>query len=335
MDIWPNIYIKYPTEVKGQMYIPTTNYILMTLCLIVVIAFGSSSNMEAAYGLSITITMLMTTLLLFLYFRVKRISMWVSIPITMTFLTIETTFLIANLHKFAHGGFATILIAGVIFTLMYIWYNGRRIKNRCDMYEPIKESIPVLEDISNDASIPKFATHLVYVTRAKYPNEMESKIIHSLIHLQPKRADTYWFVYMTRSDEPYEFNYTVKTFSQKKIFRIDINAGFKLGIHIDKYIRQIAREMEERGIVSLESRYPALVTHHIEGDFRFVVVERILRGDIQLSVYRKTILTLYYYMKKFSTSDTQILDLDPTNVTVESVPLSNYQATNNSQHKRH
>jgi len=326
MDIWPNIYIKYPTEVKGQMFIPTTNYILMVLCLLVVIAFGSSSNMEAAYGLSITITMLMTTLLLFLYFRIKHISLWFAVPITLLFVTVETSFLIANLHKFAHGGFATILIAGVIFFLMYIWYNGRRIKNRAVTYEPIKGTIPILEDISNDNTIPKFATHLVYVTRAKYPNEIERKVIYSLIHFLPKRADTYWFVYMTRSDEPYEFNYTVKTFSPNKIFRIDISAGFKLGIHIDKYIHQIAKEMEEKGMVSLDSRYPSLLKHNIIGDFRFVVVERILRGSAPLPPIKRIILTAYYYMKKMSTSDTQILDLDPTNVTVESVPLFSVMA---------
>jgi KUP system potassium uptake protein len=298
----------------------------MVLCLLVVIAFGSSSNMEAAYGLSITITMLMTTLLLFLYFRIKHISLWFAVPITLLFMTVETSFLIANLHKFAHGGFATILIAGVIFFLMYIWYNGRRIKNRAVTYEPIKGTIPILEDISNDNTIPKFATHLVYVTRAKYPNEIERKVIYSLIHFLPKRADTYWFVYMTRSDEPYEFNYTVKTFSPNKIFRIDISAGFKLGIHIDKYIHQIAKEMEEKGMVSLDSRYPSLLKHNIIGDFRFVVVERILRGSAPLPPIKRIILTAYYYMKKMSTSDTQILDLDPTNVTVESVPLFSVMA---------
>ncbi|MBB3188325.1 KUP/HAK/KT family potassium transporter [Microbacter margulisiae] len=321
MDIWPNIYIKYPTEVKGQMYIPMVNYILLTLCLAIVLAFRSSNNMEAAYGLSITITMLMTTMLLFLYFRMQHISLWISITITAFFLTVETNFLIANLNKFAHGGFATIIIAGIIFVFMYVWYNGRRIKNRAVTYQPIKSTIPVLEEISTDTTIPKFATHLVYVTRAKYPNEIERKVIYSLIHLLPKRADTYWFVYLSRSDEPYEFSYTVKTFSQQKIFRIDINAGFKLGIHIDKYIRQIALEMEEKGMVSLASRYPSLYNHHIGGDFRFVVVERILQGDTKLPPVKKTILSFYYFMKRFSTSDTQILGLDPTSVTVESVPL--------------
>jgi KUP system potassium uptake protein len=333
MDIWPNIYIKYPSEVKGQMYIPSVNYTLMTLCVLIVLAFKSSTNMEAAYGLSITITMLMTTLLLFLYFKATNKPLWVSLPLSLFFLTIETSFLIANLHKFSHGGFATIVIAGVIFTLMYIWYNGRRIKNRCVSYEPIKSSIPILEEISNDNAIPKFATHLVYVTRAKYPNEMESKILYSLISKQPKRADTYWFVYLVRSDDPYEFTYTVKTFSSQKIFRVDVTAGFKRGVHMDTYIHQIAKEMEEKGIVDLSSRYTSLANHHIEGDFRFVVVERVLRVEMQAPAMKKTILTLYYWMKKLSTSDTQILDLDPTNVTVEMVPMSNIMPTHPKRRK--
>jgi KUP system potassium uptake protein len=321
MDIWPNIYIKYPTEIKGQMYIPAINHMLMVLCLVMVLAFQSSANMEAAYGLSITITMLMTSSLLFLYFRTRQIALWLSVPLTLFFLTIEGSFLIANLHKFAHGGFASLMIAGCMFLLMYTWYNGRRIKNRCVTYEPIKGYIPVIERISADKEIPKYATHLIYVTRAKYPNEMESKIIYSIINKQPKRADTYWFVYLTRSDEPYEFSYTVKTFAPKKIFRIDIRAGFKRGVHMDKYIHDIARDMEERGQVILESRYESLSEFHIEGDFRFVVVERVLRGDIGLPPFKKIILGMYNLIKRFSTSDTQILDLDPTNVTLEMVPL--------------
>lgn len=323
MDIWPNIYIKYPSKFKGQMYIPAVNYMLMILCLLMVFAFRSSANMEAAYGLSITITMLMTSTLLFLYFRTKQYSLWFCVPLTLFFMTIEGSFLTANLHKFMHGGFASVLIAGCMFAFMYIWYNGRRIKNRSVTYEPIKGAIPVLEQISSDQTIPKFATHLVYVTRAKYPNEMETKVLYSLINKQPKRADTYWFVYLIRSDEPYEFSYTVKTFSPKKIFRIDITSGFKLGVHIDTYLHKIAKAMEEKGLVELESRYPSLAINHIEGDFRFVVVERILRGDMQMAPMKKALLSLYYIMKRFSTSDTQILDLDPSNVTVEMVPLFN------------
>ncbi len=321
LDLWPNIKIKYPTEVRGQMFIPDINYVLMILCILIIIIFQSSSNMEAAYGLSISITMLMTTLLLFLYMRSKNFSLWRTIPITLCFLTVETGFLVANSIKFMHGGFITILIAGILFFIMYIWYNGRRIKNRCVTYEKIMPVIPIIDELSEDREIPKYATHLVYVTRAKYKTEIESKIVYSLIHRQPKRADTYWFVYLVRSDEPYEFEYKVIPYVDKKIFRVVITAGFKLGLHVDDYIKKIAHEMEEREEVDLTSRYPSLRSNQITGDFRFVVVDRIMRNSLKLSFSKKTVLSLYSVIKKFATSDSRILDLDPSSVTRESAPL--------------
>lgn len=248
--------------------------------------------------------------------------MFFAIPMTAFFLLIETGFFVANMIKFAHGGYITILIAGVILFIIYIWYNGRRIKNRSTRYAPIGKFIPIIEQISNDQSIPKFCTHLVYVTRAKYSDEMETKIIQSLIHRQPKRADTYWFVYLKRSDEPYVFNFDVKTFIPEKIFRLDIEAGFKMGIHVDNYVRQICKTLEKQGEVDLTSRYPSLRGEKIEGDFRFVVVERIIR-NMELPTVQKAIMNLYYGIKKFTTSDTEILDLDPSVVSVEYVPIKN------------
>jgi len=321
LGLWPNIKIKYPTELKGQMFIPGINYILMTLCVLIIYAFKSSSNMEAAYGLSITITMLMTTLLLFLYMQSTNVKLWRSIPITLCFLFIEGGFLVANSVKFSHGGFITILIAGVIFFIMYIWSNGHRIKNRCVTYEKIAPVIPVLDQLSKDTHVPKFATHLIYVTRAKYKTDIESKIVYSLINRQPKRADTYWFVYLSRSDEPYEFNYSITTFIKEKIFRVDIITGFKLGFHVDDYLRKIVERMEDNGDVDLLSRYPSLRKNKIRGDFRYMVVERIMRNNLSLPFYKKAILSFYGAIQRFVTSDTQILDLDPSNVTVESAPL--------------
>lgn len=332
LDLWPNIQIKYPTEIKGQMYIPGINHALMVMCVIMVLAFQSSTNMEAAYGLSITITMMMTTMLLFIYLQYLKKPLWFSIPLTSFFLLVESMFFIANMFKFAHGGFATIIIAGFIFGVMMIWYNGRRIKNRCISYEPIKPTIDALDRISTDETIPKFATHLVYVTRAKYPNEMDSKVIYSLIKKQPKRADTYWFVYLHRSDEPYQFKYHVKTYVDKKIFRLDIYSGFKQGVHMDAFVHLICREMEESGKVDLSSRYPSLRETKTEGDFRFVVVERIIH-NIDLPAFKKSILSLYYTIKLFSTSDTQILDLDPSVVTLENAPLK-YMGTANVRKKK-
>ncbi|MCL2650131.1 MAG: KUP/HAK/KT family potassium transporter [Candidatus Azobacteroides sp.] len=320
LGLWPNIKIKYPTESKGQMFIPGINYVLMLLCVMIIHLFRTSSNMEAAYGLSITITMLMTTILLFLYMRVREVKLWYSIPVAMCFLVIESGFLLANSMKFAHGGFITIVIAGFLFLIMYVWYNGRRIKNRCVTYEKIAPVIPIIDRLSCDTQAPKYATHLVYVTRAKYKTDIESKIIYSLIN-RPKRADTYWFVYLWYSDEPYEFNYNVTTFVKEKIFRVDITSGFKLGFHVDDYLRKITHKMEKDGEVDLLSRYPSLRDNGIRGDFRYVVVERIMRNSFILPFFKKIVLTLYTIIQKFATSDTQILDLDPSNVTVESAPL--------------
>ncbi len=321
LNLWPNIKIKYPTELKGQLFLPGINYVLMILCVVVILIFESSTNMEAAYGLSISITMLMTTCLLFLYMRVKKVPLWESIPVTLCFFTVEIGFLIANSVKFMHGGYITVLMAGILFLIMFIWYNGLRIKNRCVTYEKITPVIPVIDRLSEDELVPKYATHLVYVTRAKYKNDIESKIVYSLINRQPKRADTYWFVYLNRSDEPYKFSYKITTFVPKKIFRVDITAGFKLGFHVDDYIKKIAVKMEQKGEVDLISRYPSLRENNIRGDFRFVVVERIMRNSLSLSFLKKAILFIYTIIKKFVTSDTQILDLDPSNVTVESAPL--------------
>lgn len=333
LDLWPNIQIKYPTEIKGQMYIPGVNHALLVMCILMVLAFQSSSNMEAAYGLSITITMMMTTVLLFMYLKQQKRPLWFSIPLTGFFITIEGFFFTANAFKFMHGGYATVLIAGMLFGIMLIWYNGRRIKNRCVKYEKIAPVITCLDRISEDETIPKFATHLVYVTRAKYPNEMDSKVIFSLIKKQPKRADTYWFVYLHRSDEPYQFKYHVKTFVAKKIFRLDIYSGFKQGVHVDAFVHLICKEMQENGFVDLMSRYPSLRESKVEGDFRFVVVERIIR-NLDLPPFKKTVLGLYYMIKKFSTSDTQILDLDPSVVTLEYVPLQYQKEAEQKEQRR-
>ena len=333
LDLWPNIQIKYPTEIKGQMYIPGVNHALLVMCILMVLAFQSSSNMEAAYGLSITITMMMTTILLFMYLQHQKRPLWFSIPLTGFFITVEGFFFTANAFKFMHGGYATVLIAGALFAVMLIWYNGRRIKNRCVKYEKIAPVITCLDRISEDETIPKFATHLVYVTRAKYPNEMDSKVIFSLIKKQPKRADTYWFVYLHRSDEPYQFKYHVKTFVAKKIFRLDIYSGFKQGVHVDAFVHLICKEMQENGLVDLMSRYPSLRESKVEGDFRFVVVERIIR-NLDLPPFKKTVLGLYYMIKKFSTSDTQILDLDPSVVTLEYVPLQYQKEAEQKEQRR-
>lgn len=319
LNLWPNVKIKYPTNIKGQMFIPSINFALMIMCIIIVVTFQSSSKLEAAYGLSITLSMLMTTILLFLYFVKMGKPLWFSVPVSIFFFVIEFSFFIANMQKFAHGGFASLLIAGVIFLLMYAWYNGRRIKRRYTTYDQVDDTyLQQISDISEDTTIPKTATNLVYITSANNKNALESKITYSLFKKFPKRADTYWFVRIKRTDSPYEFGYDVKTFVPSKIFRIDLRVGFKVGVHTDKYVRLISYNMENDHEVDLSSRFPSM--KGVRGDFSFIVVDRIFR-NIELKASQRIILWLYTAIKTMSTSDTQMLDLDPSFAIVDTVPL--------------
>ncbi|MFV0469952.1 MAG: KUP/HAK/KT family potassium transporter [Dysgonomonas sp.] len=319
LNLWPNVKIKYPTNIKGQMFIPSINWFLMISCVIMVLSFKSSANLEAAYGLSITLSMMMTTMLLFLYMLRMNAPLWASACLTIFFLIIEFSFFIANMQKFSHGGFASILIAGILFFLMYSWYNGRRIKRYYTVYDQVDDNyIERIKNVSEDMTIAKTATNLVYITRANKKESLESKITYSLFHLKPKRADTYWFINIKRTDVPYEFAYSVKTFISKKIFRIDIRVGFKVGVHTDQYVRLITNELEQRGLVDLSSRYPSM--EGMKGDFTFVVVDRIFR-NVDLKISQRIIMGCYNLIKNLGTSDTQMYDIDPSFALVETIPL--------------
>jgi KUP system potassium uptake protein len=229
---------------------------------------------------------------------------------------------VANLQKFTHGGFIPIIIAGCLAVLMYSWYNGRRIKRDYTIYDPVDEEyLDRIVKISEDTSIPKAATHLVYVVKANNKNFLESKITYSLFKRTPKRADTYWFVRIKRTDEPYEFSYETEIFVPGKIFRIDVRAGFKVGIHTDKYVHLIANEMERKGLVDLSSRYPSMQdASGKRGDFKFMVVDRIFR-NVRMDPSRRIIFACYNLVKRLSTSDTQMYDIDPSVADVETVSL--------------
>lgn len=322
LNIWPNVKIHYPTNIKGQLFIPSINYMMLILCIIIILTMQSSMKLEAAYGLAITLSMLMTSVLLFLYFMKTNRPLWMSIPLTLFFVFIEFSFFLANMQKFTHGGFVPIIIASILVFLMYSWYNGRRVKRHYTSYDQVDEKYTnrILQ-ISEDTTIPKAATHLVYIVKANNKNFLESKITYSLFRRTPKRADTYWFVRIKRTDEPYEFSYETTIYVPKKIFRINIRAGFKLGIHTDKYVTLIANELERRGLVDLSSRYPSMQNAlDKRGDFSYIVVDRIFR-NVEMNLSRRITLSCYNLIKRLTTSDTQMYDIDPYLAVVETIPL--------------
>ncbi|MEY3187435.1 MAG: hypothetical protein RL675_1265, partial [Bacteroidota bacterium] len=192
LNLWPKFRINYPTEERGQLFIPAINALLFAGCCCIVLYFKSSSNMEAAYGLAITLCMFATSILFANYLVLKRVNqVWIYLYLIVYFI-IEFSFLIANLEKFPHGGFATFVLGGVFVLVMYVWFKSRKIKNRYVEFARLETYLPVLQELSNDQSINKYATHLVYLSSANNPKEIEYKIIHSILNKKPKRADIYW-----------------------------------------------------------------------------------------------------------------------------------------------
>ncbi|MEI6752988.1 MAG: KUP/HAK/KT family potassium transporter [Paludibacter sp.] len=321
LNFWPRQKIKYPTHVKGQLYIPFVNSFLFVFCVIMILFFQNSSNMEAAYGLSITITMMMTTFLLGFYLKMNKIKPFFIIPFMAVFLTIELSFFTANMFKFLHGGWATILIAGVIATVMLIWFNARKIKNSHMQFFKIESYYKILADIKNDLTISKYATNLVYLSKANKKTDIEGKIIYSIINKQPKRADHYWLLHIDHLDDPTTFEYTFEELIPGTLFRVNIRLGFRVQPLINMYFRQIVEDLVASKEFELTSHYPSLQKNNIPGDFRFIIIHRIYNFDFGTKFREKFTMTLYNIIKNLGITDIKSYGLDTSNVMVESVPL--------------
>jgi KUP system potassium uptake protein len=321
LNFWPKVKLNYPTYDRGQMYVPSMNWILLTGCIGVVLYFEESSNMGAAYGLSITITMLMTTLLLCYYLYIRRVSRYLIFLCLFTYLSIEISFLVANLSKFMHGGWVTLVIGSVLFCTMWVWYKARKIKNRFTEFVSIKQYLPLLKDLSEDESVSKYATHLVYLTSANRIKEIEAKVIYSILNKHPKRADIYWFIHVEVLDEPHTLEYKVDQIIPDHAIRVEFRLGFKIEPKINMFLKEVIENLVKNNEVNIVSRYPSLQKYGVSGDFRFVVIDRVLNYDYQLNVHERLIMKGFYVLKNFSLNEQKAFGLDTSLVTVETVPL--------------
>ncbi len=321
LNFWPKVKVKYPTDLKGQLYIPSVNWMLLVGCISIVLYFRESSGMEAAYGLAIVLTMLMTTTLLTYYMIIKRYNPIFTFMCLVTYLTIETSFLIANLNKFTHGGWITLMIASILISVMLVWYFARKIRNRYVEFVRLEDYLPILEDLSRDLTVPKYATHLVYLTSADNREEIESKIIYSIMQKQPKRADIYWFVHVDVVDEPYRMEYKVCEFIHDDVIRIDFRLGFRVAPKVNLMFRKVVEDLVKNKEVDITSRYKSLNKNNIIGDFRFIVIEKFLSYENELPFYEKLILDIYSFLKHLGLSEEKAFGLDTSSVTVETVPL--------------
>lgn len=321
LNLWPKIRIVYPSVSKGQLYVPSINWMLWIGCCGIVLLFQKAERMDAAYGLSITIAMLMTTILVSFYLRSKRFPKYLVALFFFTYIIIESTFLISNLTKFLHGGWVTVLIGSLLFTIMWSWFVARKIKNRFVKYVEIEDYYQILSELSSDISVPKYSSQLVYLTSANFKTEIESKIIYSIIQKEPKRADVYWLVHVDVMDEPYTLDYKVEFLIPGKLIRIDFRLGFRVEQRVNLLYRKVVEELVKNGEIDITSQYTSLNKHKIAGDFRFVLLEKHLSKFTKLSFYERQIMDYYFILKKLSLSEERSFGLDSSYVDVEKVPL--------------
>jgi len=321
LNLWLKVKINYPTEQKGQLYVPSINWLLCAGCIGVVLLFKHSDKMESAYGLSITVAMLMTTILVSKFLAKRKFPTYVIGIFLAVYLLIEVTFLSGNLVKFVHGGWFTLSVGALLFAIMWTWHIARKIRNRYVKFINIEDYYNILKELSEDESVPKYASQLVYLTSANFDSEVESKIIYSILQKQPKRADVYWLVHVDVVDEPYRREYEVTFLVPNKVIRIDFKLGFRVEQQINLLFRKVVEDLVKKGEVNITSTYKSLNKHKIVGDFRFVVIEKVLSRSHKLSFYERAIMLVYNYLKRASLSEERGFGLDLSFVTVEKVPL--------------
>lgn len=322
LNMWPKVKLNYPTDVKGQLFVPSMNRLLLIGCIGVVLYFRESSNMEAAYGLAITLTMLMTTILLTVWLRkIKRVALPLVALFVLVYGFIEGSFMLANLIKFPHGGWVSLAIGSGLMSVMYVWLKAFYIKRRLTDFVKMEPYIEPLKQLSDDESISKYATHLVFLTSAERASEIEQKIIYSIFQKRPKRADIYWFIHVDTTDEPYTMEYKVTELAHDDVFRINFRLGFRVQQRINLFFRKVVEDLVRNKEVDITSRYASLSQRHVVGDFRFVVLEKYLSVENDFPTQEKLVMQAYFYIKQFISGEAQYFGLDTSSVKMEKVPL--------------
>jgi KUP system potassium uptake protein len=336
LNFWPKIKINFPSNHRGQIYIPSINIMLYLGCIGVLLYFSAvadkmtaeqghrvlvSTALEAAYGLAIVLTMFMNTFLFSYFLFSKRYNKALVLGFFVLFFTIEMAFLLANLEKFMHGGWVSTLIAIFMIGIMFIWVSAAKIKSRLTEFIKLDQYIARLKALSEDLTMPKYASHLVYMSNANRADEIEQKVIYSILEKRPKRADIYWFVHVDTVDEPFAMEYKVNVIVPNDIIKVTFRLGFRVEQKINLYLRKVIEEMAEKGEVDPTSKYESLNKENQVGDFRFVVLERFLSYENSLPIFENLIMKAYFFIKGFTPTEDKWFGLDTSAVKVEKVPL--------------
>jgi KUP system potassium uptake protein len=322
LHFWYRQRIVYPTDFKGQLYIPQVNWLLFAGCVIVVLYFHESKYMEAAYGLSVTLTMMMTTILLSVFLRVRGYSTVVAFFVPAFFFVIESAFLVANLIKFTHGGWITLLGGLVLISIMWLWYKGKTLRRSLTIMEKTDPFFQTLQELSNDKTLPQYATHLVYLTGSETPDKLEQETMRSILEKTPKRADVYWFVHVKTDTEPFTMKYCVKPIAKDDVYHLTFTLGFRIEPRLNYFFELALDDMVKNNEVTATSRHPALEKYNITGDIRFVLHSSFLSHENDLPFKQNFIMRAYYFLRHwFSIREDAAYGLDASNVEIEHEPI--------------
>lgn len=321
LKLWPATKVRYPSESKGQMYIPAINWLLMFGSLTIVWIFKESAAMEGAYGLAIMVNMLMTTSLLVFYFSTVKKSTFRTVLLAVAFFSLEGMFLVSNLDKFEHGGWFTFLMAAIFFFMMFILHKARSLRQRHTEFVDLRHYEGMIKVLQEDKEIPKEATNLVYLSVADSRKYIDSNIIYSIFKKRPKRADVYWFVHVDTVDNPFTSKYKVETIIPKKAFFISIRLGFKTPHRVNILFNKIIHAMADAGEIDLTSPYSSLRQFSMMSDFKFISIHSWASADSEISSFERFIINGYRVIKKFSLSTEEMYGLEAANIEIERVPI--------------
>lgn len=334
LNFWPRVTVRQPTELKGQIYIPSVNTILWVGCVMMILYFKNSTHMEAAYGFSITITMIMTTILLsyFMIYRLKW-NRWLVYSIVFIFSSVELSFFIANVAKIKER-WMFLFFELFIFMVMYVMYYARKVNNKFMKFDDLGKYTQQFIELSADDNIPKFSTHLIYLTKADRRTDIEERIVKSIFSKKPKRADVYWFVHLQRTESPYTLNYTVSELIDDKVIRININVGFRIKPKTETYFKQIVQDLVKNKELNLHMRPDGSSKYNSEPDFKFVILEKFISIENEFTIREGLLMNAYFKLKRFGQSDEKAFGLEKSDVQIEHVPLI-YHAANQAELNRH
>lgn len=321
LHLWPRMKVEFPSTFKGQVYIPAMNWILLAGCTLIVFLFQTSTNMEAAYGMAIIMNMLMTSLLLGFYYKIKMHNFTIPFIFVTFFVLLEGIFLIANLNKFEHGGWFSFVIGIFGALLVFVQYSAQKIRDQHTHFVKLNDYIPIINALQKDEQIPKFSTHLVYLAMASDKRLIDSNIMYSILRKRPKRADVYWFVHVEIVDNPYQKSYHVDTIIPGKVFFIQLRFGFKVEHRVNTMFFEIVDQMAESKEVDVVSNYPSLKEFQIPADFRFILLHSRVSADTELSAFERWIVKTYRIVKKLSLPAYEDFGLELANVEEEVVPI--------------